>query len=106
MAKKKSSSRSFLIVVLMIIVLALGFLYQKRTEGDINNLKIKVIPETVKKLVNNPSTPISIGDLKEANGLYEFELTLGKDASVQKYTSYISKDGKLFFTSGVKTADL
>ncbi|MCL4387021.1 hypothetical protein M1307_01325, partial [Patescibacteria group bacterium] len=32
--------------------------------------------------------------------------TIGKEGAAQKYTSYITKDGKLFFTSGVKIADL
>lgn len=72
-----------------------------------DNLKTKVIPDAVQKLVNNPSTKITVNNLKEMSGVYQFELQLDSGSgNPQKYTSYISKDGKILFQSGIELANL
>ena len=38
-----------------------------------------------------------LGEVKAVSGVYEFKLKIGE----QEYTSYITKDGKILFTSGV-----
>lgn len=68
---------------------------------DLNTMKTKTLPDLIKK-VANPGTKIQILSVKETNGLVEFELTVNG----QKYTSYISKDGKLLFTSAIKVDDI
>lgn len=67
-----------------------------------NTMKTKTIPDLVKKVVNNPSTKIEVLSAKEVSGLVEFELSVAG----QKYTSYVTKDGKMLFTSGIKVEDL
>lgn len=86
-------------------VLAVLFVAIRLINGptaDLNNMKTKVLPDIIKKVVNNPSTKIEILSTKESNGLIEFELSVNG----QKYTSYISKDGKLLFTSAIKVDDI
>ena len=39
----------------------------------------------------------TLGTVKETSGVYEFQLKLG----TQEYTSYVTKDGKYLFTSGI-----
>jgi len=74
----------------------------KENSPSFNTLKTKIIPEVVKKVVNNPTTKFEISNVKEANGIVEIELKVGN----QKYTSYISRNGKFFFISGVKVDEL
>lgn len=70
-------------------------------------IKTKIVPEVVAKLVGDPTVVLKeVTNFKETSGLYEFELNLEMKGQIQKYTSYISKDGKLFFTTGTKVADL
>jgi hypothetical protein len=38
-----------------------------------------------------------LGEVKTVSGVYEFKLKIGE----QEYTSYITKDGKILFTSGI-----
>ena len=98
---KKSKGVSFYIY-LIIAAVFLFLLYNKISSvSNINKFKTKIIHEAVKKILNNPSAKYSIGSVEETNGVYKFELKLGEGTSAQKYTSYISKDGKILFTSGI-----
>jgi len=67
-----------------------------RSKSD--DFKNKTIPAAIKKVLNSPGTKFEVTAVKETNGVYEFQLKMAE----QTYTSYISKDGKLLFTSGVK----
>ncbi len=42
----------------------------------------------------------TLEEVKEVSGLYEFKLKIGD----QEYTSYVTKDGKILFTSGINMA--
>jgi len=39
-----------------------------------------------------------LGDIKTKSGVYEFKLKIGE----QEYTSYVTKDGRILFTSGIE----
>lgn len=105
MKKSKFSNRLILLIIGFVV---LGGLYYKTfyLRNSLNNLKTNIIPAVVKKVIGSPDTKFSVDKVKETNGVYEFELTLGEAANSQKYTSYITKDGKILFTSGVKIDSL
>ena len=67
-----------------------------------DEFKNKTIPAAIKKVLNSPDTKFEVTSVKETNGVYEFQLKLQN----QTYTSYITKDGKLLFTSGVKLDEI
>jgi len=100
--QSKSNKITYLIITILAIVAVV--LFQRiSNERNINNFKSKVIPDAVKKLINDPSTTkIKIEKVKDTNGIYEFEMVLTANGNNQKYTSYITKDGKIIFTSGIK----
>lgn len=103
----KREINSTLIFFLVILVLVAGILFNKITgETRLNSLKTKTLPEAVKKVIGNPETKFKIESVKEVSGIYEFVLSIESGATPQKYTSYITKDGKILFTSGVKLSDL
>lgn len=98
-------SKKNLLPIAVVVVLIGLFLFLKFVKGgsvDLNTMKTKTIPDLVKKVVNNPSTKVEVTSAKEVSGLVEFELNVAG----QKYTSYVTKDGKLLFTSGIKVDDL
>lgn len=98
------AKKNFLPIVVVAVLVGL-FLFLKFSKGgsvDLNTMKTKTIPDLVKKVVNNPSTKVEVLSAKEVSGLVEFELSVAG----QKYTSYVTKDGKLLFTSGIKVDDL
>jgi protein-disulfide isomerase len=69
--------------------------------GKTDEFKNKTIPAAIRKVLNSPDTKFEVTSVKETNGVYEFQLKLQN----QTYTSYITKDGKILFTSGVKLED-
>lgn len=102
-------SKNILLLISLVIFLVAIFLLKNNLnlgvltgKGDLEKFRTQIIPEAVKKVVNNPSTKFTIGNVKDSNGVYEFELSLGTGAQAQKYTSYITKDGKMLFASGIK----
>ena len=62
--------------------------------------------DEVKKILGNTTTEVNIGALKNSSGIYEFDLNIGKGTTARKYVSYITKDGKILFTSGIKLSEL
>ena len=91
--------------IVIVVAGVLGFM--KRNRDQMVNLRTKVIPETVMKLVGDPTVKITeVRNLKETSGIYEFELVLDTAGTVKNYTSYITKDGQLFFSQGTKLKDL
>lgn len=95
---------SFL-VPLLIIALLVGVAVFKRNRDRMITLKTKTIPEIVQKLAGN-ATMKDVTNLKKESGLYSFDLNFEVNGEVQKYTSYMTRDGKIFFISGIKVADI
>jgi len=96
-------ANSKLLLILLFLILG-GILYFKNNNDEKNNLnkfRTQIIPNAVKNVVGS-TTQFSVGTVKDSSGVYEFELTLGSGANSKKYTSYITKDEKILFTSGVK----
>jgi hypothetical protein len=85
-------------MVAVVAALAGILLIIRSFTGKTDEFKNKIIPEAIKKVVNDPSTKIEVSNVKDTNGVYEFQLKLAG----QTYTSYITKDGKILFTSGIK----
>ena len=88
-------------MVAIVAALAGILLLVKTFRGKTDEFKNKTIPAAIKKVLNSPDTKFEISAIKETNGVYEFQLKLQN----QTYTSYITKDGKILFTSGVKLDD-
>ena len=88
-------------MVAIVAALAGVLLLVKTFRGKTDEFKNKTIPAAIKKVLNSPDTKFEISDIKETSGVYEFQLKLQN----QTYASYITKDGKILFTSGVKLDD-
>ncbi len=102
---KRKKLFSFL-VPLVIIALLVGGLVLKRSKDALVEMKTKTIPNVVQVLAGNATKIQSVENLKEESGIYSFDLTLDSAGQVNKYTSYITKDGKIFFASGTKVSEL
>ena len=63
----------------------------KGGSADLNTMKTKTIPDLVKS-GKQSFNQIEVFSAKEVSGLVEFELSVAG----QKYTSYVTKDGKFF----------
>jgi len=90
---------------LLALAILLAALIPLRNLAQINKekeIKKTFLPRAIRKVINNEKTKFDIKSLKRTSGLYQFELELNG----QKYTSYLSADKKLLFTSGIKIADL
>ncbi|MCL4374426.1 hypothetical protein M1523_01045 [Patescibacteria group bacterium] len=106
MPAPKPKSRLALVAFAAVLVVAVGWLFRNiSSQNAMTRFKANIIPEVVKKIINSPSTKFEIGSVKDVSGVYQFELTL-KTGADQKYTSYITKDGKILFVSGINTASL
>jgi protein-disulfide isomerase len=99
-AEEKKSRKKIYFLLLLIILIAI--LVPKITsKSSVEKFKNQIIPNAVKLAINNPQTKFTVKEVKETNGVYEFKLAIGDGAAAQSYTSYITKDGKLLFTSGI-----
>jgi hypothetical protein len=105
-AKEEKKSRKKVYILLALIILIAILIPRITSKSSVAKFKTKTIPDAVKLAINNPATKFVIGEVTEKSGVYEFQLTIGEGASAQKYTSYISKDGKLLFTSGIDIGKL
>lgn len=104
---KTANTPKFKFFLIFVLVLLAGFLLFKiYTKDKTDNYKNKIIPQAVKKLVKDSNTKIAIDNIKETSGVVQFDLKLGADDKAQKYTSYITKDGEILFTSGIKLDSL
>ncbi len=88
--------------ITLLVIVFLFLLLRTLGENRKNKLTKEIIPNAVKKIMNNPQTTVAVDKLKEISGVYEFQLTIGSGTNAPKYTSYISKDGNIIFTSGIK----
>lgn len=94
------------IVPVFIIALIVGFLLVKRNRDFMVSLKTKTIPETVQKLGGTLSKDNPVSNIRSQSGLYAFDLNIDQNGTPQKFTSYITRDGKIFFTGGTVISDL
>ncbi len=94
-----------LVVLGLVGVFLLIKIVTMQSGQSISAIKEKVLPNTIKKVLGNPDQKFKINSVKENSGVYEFELELQGNTN-QKYTSYITKDGKILFTSGIKVDEL
>lgn len=100
------SNRTPLLIVLGLIgIFLIVKIITMQSGPSMASLKEKTLPDMIKKILGNANQKFKINSIKETNGVYEFELEL-QGATAQKYTSYITKDGKILFTSGIKLDDL
>lgn len=107
---KKQTSKgkklfSFL-VPFLIIALLVGVAVIKRGRDKMVELQTKTIPDVVKQLAGPGTVVNGVNNIKAESGIYSFELDLTLSGQKQKFTSYITKDGKIFFVSGTKTSEL
>jgi len=102
---KRKKLFSFL-VPLLIIALLIGVAVVKRGRDRMVELKTKTIPDVVAKIAGAGTTVKDVTNLKSESGVYSFELNLDMNGQEQKFTSYITKDGKIFFTGGTIVSDL
>jgi hypothetical protein len=105
-AKEEKKSRKKVYILLALIILIALLVPQITSKSNLAKFKDKTIPDAVKLAINNPQTKFTVGEVKDKSGVYEFQLNIGEGTSAQKYTSYISKDGKLLFTSGIDVEKL
>lgn len=107
MKKQQQKKKNIIVLVIALFVIGLvaGIGFLKFNRDRMVNAKEKTIPGIIQKI--DPSVKLKeVANLKEESGLYVFDLKLDVQGSEQKFTSYMSKDGKLFFTGGIKVADL
>jgi hypothetical protein len=108
MEKSRGSGITPLKIISVFVILFLFYLVIRNFKApgnviDTQNLKSKIIPDAVSKIVGDASLKVKeISELKDVSGVYEFEMTLDNGTAPQKYTSYITKDGKLLFQGGIK----
>ena len=107
--KKIIFKRKKIIIAFFALILtgAACFLIFRNIENNkLNKFKTQIIPNAVEKLVNDPSVKIKIDNVKDTNGIYEFEISMDSETNPEetpmKYISYITKDGEILFISGVK----
>ena len=107
--EKTSFSINKLFLLLGIVVFAAGFVAGKgffNKSVDTDKLKTKTIPDAIARIVPS-DIKFDIGDLKEQNGVYKFELVLSKEGQQPiKQIAYISKDGKIIFQNGIEIDSL
>lgn len=102
---KRKKLFSFL-VPLLIIALLIGVAVVKRGRDKMVELKTKTIPAIVTQLAGSGSVVNSVNNLESKSGVYSFDLDLTIGGQPQKFTSYMTKDGKIFFAGGTILADM
>ncbi len=95
------------IVPVLIIALLVGVVIIKRDRDRMVTLKTKTIPEIVTKVAGDPTIKVKdVAKLKKVSGVYEFELNLDIGGTARTFTSYMTKDAKIFFTTGSVVSEL
>ncbi len=92
----------------VLVVLILGyFIYNTLiVKSGMDRLSKTTIPSVIKKLINSEKTEFKVENVKEVDGIYQFDVKIKAGANEQKYVSFITKTGKMFFTSGVEVDKL
>ena len=105
--KNSSFSKSTLFLIIIALLAAGLYFYKFQTKKTLDDFQNKIIPETIKKVVNNPAVTIKdIKNLKEVSGLYSFDFTYESNGTPRVFSSYITKDGTILFQSGIEIAKL
>ncbi|MCX6760635.1 MAG: hypothetical protein NTZ84_00805 [Candidatus Nealsonbacteria bacterium] len=92
----KNSIIIIVAVVALLGVITLGYLYNKKQEADnIQQTAEKAIDFVNKNLLSGGSTA-SLDGATSSGGVLAIGLKIGE----QTYTSYVTKDGKMFFPEG------
>lgn len=95
------------IVPVIIIALLLGVVMVKRNRDRMVTLKTTVIPEIIAKIAGDPTIKVKdITNFKVASGIYQFDLNLDMNGTPRTFTSYMTKDEKIFFTTGTVLSEL
>jgi len=97
-----NSNRIMGIGIVFLVLIFLFLLFRTFGQGKTSKFTKEIIPNAVKKIMNNQETVVTVDKLKDVSGVYEFELGIGSGANARKYTSYITKDGNILFSSGIK----
>lgn len=88
----------------VLLIALLGYVtFLKVTEyTNIKNFKDKVIPAAVKQVIGEQKLDYKIDNVVAVSGIYKFDIIIKSNGAEQKYSSFITTDGKLFFVSGVE----
>jgi len=92
-------SNLLLLGMVLVALFLLNSLILAKKERE---MKKNLLPQAIKKIINNNKTKFTIEKFKRTSGLYQFELKING----RKYVSYLSKDAKILFTSGIKLDNL
>lgn len=94
----------FKTLFIAMVVLVLGYFgFVKISEqSNLNNFKTKVIPDAVKQVIGEQKLDYKIDNVVAVSGIYKFEIIIKSNGAEQKYNSFITQDGKLFFVSGIE----
>jgi len=96
-----NSNRIMGIGIVFLVLIFLFLLFRTFGQGKKSKFTKEIIPNAVKKIMNNQETAVTVDKLKDVSGVYEFELGIGSGSNARKYTSYITKDGNILFSSGI-----
>lgn len=93
---------NLLLAIILIAAIFIGSGSQMSGAGNIFSGPSKAVAQKAVDFINGnllaQGQTATLGEVKEASGVYEFKLQIGG----QEYTSYVTKDGKLLFTSGIE----
>ncbi len=101
----KFSAKKALIAAGILILLIIGGFF-KRNRDQMVNLKKTVIPQAIEKITGGNMKIKAIEKVTEKSGVVSFDIVFDANGQEQRYTSYITKDGKILFTSGTVLADV
>lgn len=92
--------------IIGIAIIALGVVgFWQMNQRQMDQAKTTIIPKIVEKL--DPSVTVKdVVNIRSESGIYVFDLKLDVQGAEQTFTSYMTKDGKVFFTGGITVADL
>lgn len=101
----KFSAKKAFIAAGILVLLIIGGLF-KRNRDQMVNLKKTIIPQAIEKITGGSMKVKLIDKVTEKSGVVSFEIVFDANGQEQRYTSYITKDGKIMFTSGTVLADV
>lgn len=101
----KFSAKKAFIAAGLLVLLIIGGLF-KRNRDQMVNLKKTVIPQAIEKITGGSMKVKSIEKVEEKSGVVSFDVVFDANGQEQRYPSYITKDGKILFTSGTVLADV
>jgi len=98
------SNNIFKTLFFVVLLIVLGyFAFLKISEmNNLNNFKTKVIPAAVKQVIGEQKLDYKIDNVVAVSGIYKFDIVIKSNGAEQKYNSFITQDGKLFFVSGIE----